>query len=112
MTTARSPSCPPTSTRPSSPTNPDQGPSHVQASHPAAGGRSRAPGPVPLQAHYRHLAAIYPTITLLLAVFEPLGLLDQPLPIRTLLLTAVPVPLMVFVLVPTLTRLLGRWLRP
>lgn len=55
--------------------------------------------------------AIYPTITVLLAVFEPLGLLDEPIPVRTLLLTVVLVPVMVFVFVPALVRLLGGWLR-
>lgn len=55
--------------------------------------------------------AIYPTITVLLAIFEPLGLLDEPIAIRTLLLTVVLVPLMAFVLAPTLVRVLGGWLR-
>ncbi|MDQ3849178.1 MAG: hypothetical protein M3296_00980 [Actinomycetota bacterium] len=55
--------------------------------------------------------AIYPAITLVLWLFEPLGLLDLPLPLRTLILTAVLVPVMVFVLMPALTRLLRGWLR-
>jgi len=55
--------------------------------------------------------AIYPTITLVLWLFEPLGLFDLPLPLRTLILTAVLVPVMVFVLMPTLTQLFGGWLR-
>lgn len=54
--------------------------------------------------------AIYPTITLALWLFEPLGLLGLPLPLRTLVLTGVLVPTMVFVLMPALTRLFGRWL--
>jgi antibiotic biosynthesis monooxygenase (ABM) superfamily enzyme len=55
--------------------------------------------------------AVYPAVTVIVAAFEPLGVLDAPLPIRTLLLTAVLVPLMVFLLVPALSRLLGWWLR-
>lgn len=47
--------------------------------------------------------AIYPTITVMLALFEPLGLLNLPLELRTLALTVVLVPLMVFILVPGLT---------
>jgi antibiotic biosynthesis monooxygenase (ABM) superfamily enzyme len=54
--------------------------------------------------------AVYPTITAMLAVFEPLGLLQTPMPVRTLLLTIVLVPLMVFVLVPILSRALAMWL--
>jgi antibiotic biosynthesis monooxygenase (ABM) superfamily enzyme len=53
--------------------------------------------------------AVYPTITAMLAVFEPLGL-QTPMPVRTLLLTIVLVPLMVFVLVPILSRALAKWL--
>jgi antibiotic biosynthesis monooxygenase (ABM) superfamily enzyme len=54
--------------------------------------------------------AVYPTITAMLAAFEPLGLLQTPMPVRTLLLTIVLVPLMVFVLVPILSRALAKWL--
>jgi antibiotic biosynthesis monooxygenase (ABM) superfamily enzyme len=54
--------------------------------------------------------AIYPTITLLLELGGPL-INDWPLPLRTLALTAVAVPTMVFVLLPALQRLLGGWLR-
>lgn len=54
--------------------------------------------------------AVYPTITLTVLVLEPLGLLAGPVPVRTLLLTVILVPLMVFVLVPWLTRLLRGWL--
>lgn len=54
--------------------------------------------------------AIYPALTLLVAVFgEYLILL--PLPLRTLVMTAVLVPLLVFVLVPALHKVLGGWLR-
>ena len=53
--------------------------------------------------------AIYPTITLLLELGGPV-INDWPLPLRTLALTAVAVPLMVFVLLPTLQRALAGWL--
>lgn len=55
--------------------------------------------------------AIYPTITLLQLTFGS-TLAQLPIPLRTLVLTGVLVPLMVFVLVPTLNRLLARWLKP
>lgn len=51
----------------------------------------------------------YPTITLLLAVTGPL-VADWPLPLRTLLLTVIAVPLMVFVLLPRLQRVMAPWL--
>lgn len=54
--------------------------------------------------------AIYPTITLLLAAFGP-QLEALPLPLRTLLLTAVLVPLMVFVLVPRVKAVADRFFR-
>jgi antibiotic biosynthesis monooxygenase (ABM) superfamily enzyme len=53
--------------------------------------------------------AIYPTITLLLELGGPI-INDWPLPLRTLALTAVAVPLMVFVLLPTLQRAFAGWL--
>lgn len=53
--------------------------------------------------------AIYPTITLLLALGGSL-IADWPLPLRTLALTAVAVPLMVFVLLPRLQLVLRPWL--
>jgi antibiotic biosynthesis monooxygenase (ABM) superfamily enzyme len=55
--------------------------------------------------------AAYPTITGILAAFKPLGLLSAPLPLRTLVLTLILVPLMVFVLTPTLIRRLDKLLR-
>jgi antibiotic biosynthesis monooxygenase (ABM) superfamily enzyme len=54
--------------------------------------------------------AIYPTITLLLELGGPL-INDWPLPLRTLALTAVAVPTMVFVLIPALQRVFAGWLR-
>jgi antibiotic biosynthesis monooxygenase (ABM) superfamily enzyme len=53
--------------------------------------------------------AIYPTITLLLALGGGL-IATWPLPLRTLGLTAVAVPLMVFVLLPRLQKTLRPWL--
>jgi antibiotic biosynthesis monooxygenase (ABM) superfamily enzyme len=54
--------------------------------------------------------AIYPSITLLFLVFGDV-LLRLPVPVRTLVLTGVLVPLMVFVLLPLLQRLFAGWLR-
>jgi antibiotic biosynthesis monooxygenase (ABM) superfamily enzyme len=53
--------------------------------------------------------AIYPTITALLELGGPV-INDWPLPLRTLALTAVAVPLMVFVLLPILQRAFAGWL--
>lgn len=55
--------------------------------------------------------AIYPTITIILLALGP-RLEALPIPLRTLALTLLLVPLMVYVLVPTLNRLLHRWLVP
>jgi antibiotic biosynthesis monooxygenase (ABM) superfamily enzyme len=54
--------------------------------------------------------AIYPALTLTLAL---LGGVLAPLPLflRTLVLTGLLVPMMVYVLVPAVTRLLAGWLR-
>jgi uncharacterized protein len=53
---------------------------------------------------------IYPALTFTLWLFGLLGLANLPLPLRTLVLTAVLVPAMVYGLMPTLTRLFARWL--
>ena len=53
--------------------------------------------------------AIYPLITITLAVVQPV-LEGAALPLRTLVLTVVLVPLMVFVMVPVLQRVLRGWL--
>jgi uncharacterized protein len=55
--------------------------------------------------------AIYPSITFLLWLAGP-RIAGWPLALRTLALTAVLVPLMVFLLLPAIQRLLGPWLRP
>jgi antibiotic biosynthesis monooxygenase (ABM) superfamily enzyme len=53
--------------------------------------------------------AIYPALTVVLWLASP-HIIDWPLALRTLALTAVLVPLMVFLLIPALQRLLGPWL--
>ena len=55
--------------------------------------------------------AIYPTITLVLWLAGP-SLASWPLTLRTLAITAVVVPLMVYLLMPAFQRLLRPWLRP
>jgi antibiotic biosynthesis monooxygenase (ABM) superfamily enzyme len=54
--------------------------------------------------------AAYPTLTALLALSKELGLTSAPLPLRTLAVTVILVPLMVFVLQPNLLRV-ATWLR-
>jgi hypothetical protein len=54
--------------------------------------------------------AIYPSITLLMLLFGD-QLARLPIPVRTLVLTAVLVPLMVLVLLPRLQKLFAGWLR-
>lgn len=55
--------------------------------------------------------AIYPTITLVLWLAGP-SIAGWPLALRTLAITAVVVPLMVYLLMPAFQRLLKPWLRP
>jgi antibiotic biosynthesis monooxygenase (ABM) superfamily enzyme len=55
--------------------------------------------------------AIYPTVTGVSAVIESVGPAGVPLPLRTLTLTVIVVPTVVFLLAPALSRLLGPWLR-
>jgi antibiotic biosynthesis monooxygenase (ABM) superfamily enzyme len=52
--------------------------------------------------------AAYPTLTALLALSKELGLTSAPLPLRTLAVTLILVPLMVFVLQPNLMRIATR----
>jgi antibiotic biosynthesis monooxygenase (ABM) superfamily enzyme len=54
--------------------------------------------------------AIYPTITLVLWLAGP-RIAGWPLALRTLAITAVVVPLMVYVLMPAFQRVLRPWLR-
>lgn len=53
--------------------------------------------------------AIYPTITLVTFLIGDY-IKQLPLPLKTLLLTGILVPLMVFILLPLLRNLLGNWL--
>jgi len=55
--------------------------------------------------------AIYPTITLVLWLAGP-SIAGWPLALRTFAITAVVVPLMVYLLIPAFQRLLRPWLRP
>ncbi|MGP4014975.1 hypothetical protein [Saccharopolyspora sp. 5N708] len=52
--------------------------------------------------------SIYPALTLALWLFEHFGLSRLALPLRTLILTAVLVPTMVYVLIPGVTNALKR----
>lgn len=54
--------------------------------------------------------AIYPTITLLFFVLEPILQQITIMPFKTLLLTLIVVPLMVFVLLPFLHKVFAKWL--
>ncbi|WMW78175.1 hypothetical protein RF683_01670 [Flavobacterium sp. 20NA77.7] len=53
--------------------------------------------------------AIYPTITIVSFLIGDY-IKNFPLPLKTLLMTGILVPLMVFVLLPFLRNLLGNWL--
>jgi antibiotic biosynthesis monooxygenase (ABM) superfamily enzyme len=53
--------------------------------------------------------AIYPTITLVGFLIGDL-IKNWPLPLKSLLMTGILVPLMVFILLPLLRKLLGDWL--
>lgn len=53
--------------------------------------------------------AIYPTITLVSLLIGDY-IKNLPLPLKTLIMTGMLVPLMVFVLLPFLRKILGNWL--
>jgi hypothetical protein len=53
--------------------------------------------------------AVYPSLTLVLAVLNPL-MESWPLWLRTLLVTVLLVPVVVWVILPVLTRVVGDWL--
>ena len=55
--------------------------------------------------------AIYPTITLLFVTLEDEFARITYLPLRTLLITLIIVPLMVFVITPLLQQLMAGWLK-
>ena len=54
--------------------------------------------------------AIYPSITLFMLLFGE-HLFAIPIPLRTLAISLVQLPLMVFVLLPILQKLFAGWLR-
>ncbi|MBP8033225.1 MAG: hypothetical protein KAZ71_01440 [Bacteroidia bacterium] len=54
--------------------------------------------------------AIYPLITTIFALLGKQLILIEPLPLRTLIITVIAVPIMVFILIPTLQKLLSNWL--
>ena len=54
---------------------------------------------------------VYPIITLLLAVLGP-ATAAWPLPLRTLLLTALMVPTLTWLVIPAMMRLFRGWLAP
>jgi len=54
--------------------------------------------------------AIYPLITLIFTVLGKHLIQINPLPLRTLIITLIAVPIMVFILIPTLQKLLHNWL--
>lgn len=54
--------------------------------------------------------AIYPLITLIFILLGPYLVLINPLPLRTLAITLIAVPIMVFLLIPNLQKLLRNWL--
>ncbi|MEO1249247.1 MAG: hypothetical protein AAFW76_05345 [Pseudomonadota bacterium] len=56
-------------------------------------------------------AVVYPLITLLLLILEPL-LTGLPMPLRTLALSAIMVPIMVYLAMPAVTSKFSRWLTP
>jgi len=53
---------------------------------------------------------IYPTITLVLSLMLPLLMGRVPLPVLTLCVTAIVVPLMGYAVMPQLVRWFGGWL--
>lgn len=55
--------------------------------------------------------AVYPTITLIFIIFGKWISKINPLPLRTLSITLVLVPLMVFVLIPFLNKIFSKWLQ-
>jgi uncharacterized protein len=78
--------------------------------------RIQAPAsPVPPPPRYKLAVVtwigVYPIITMLLAVIGP-ATATWPLPLRTLLLTALMVPTMTWLVIPWMTRLFRGWLSP
>ncbi len=55
--------------------------------------------------------AIYPLITIFFFLFGKYLMQIEYLPVRTLLITLIVVPIMVFILLPILTRFFSGWLK-
>jgi antibiotic biosynthesis monooxygenase (ABM) superfamily enzyme len=55
--------------------------------------------------------AIYPLITAVFLLFGTYLNQIQPLPLRTFIMTAILVPIMVFILMPNISKLLAGWLQ-
>jgi antibiotic biosynthesis monooxygenase (ABM) superfamily enzyme len=53
---------------------------------------------------------VYPVITAILAIVGP-ATASWPLPLRTLLLSGLMVPVLTWLVIPALTRVLNGWLR-
>lgn len=54
--------------------------------------------------------AIYPLITPIFTLLGKYLILINPLPLRTLVITLIAVPTMVFILIPALQKVLHKWL--
>ena len=55
--------------------------------------------------------ALYPTLNVLFLSLEPLGVSALPLLARTLIVSVILVPTMVYLLIPAVQRILAPWLR-
>jgi antibiotic biosynthesis monooxygenase (ABM) superfamily enzyme len=87
----------------------------VNSSPPQGARRAASPATPPMPPRWKMVVvvwlAIYPCLTFLLWLAGP-RIASWALPLRTLALTALLVPLMVFLLLPGVQRLLAPWLRP
>ncbi|MFK7738785.1 MAG: hypothetical protein AB8H80_00575 [Planctomycetota bacterium] len=68
-----------------------------------------APGPKPHKMMLLTWLGIYPTITLTLWLLLPTLMQYCSLPVITLIVTAIVIPLMTYVVMPTLMRRFGQW---
>jgi uncharacterized protein len=79
---------------------------------PESSGTTASPsaGPARYKTVFITWLAVYPTLTLLLELFGD-DLSKLALPLRTLVISAVLVPVAIYVVVPLLHRVFGSWLR-
>jgi antibiotic biosynthesis monooxygenase (ABM) superfamily enzyme len=102
------------SSRSAAPTLPDHE-VDVHSSPPQGARPAASPATPPMPPRWKMVVvvwlAIYPCLTFLLWLAGP-RIASWALPLRTLALTALLVPLMVFLLLPAVQRLLAPWLRP